>query len=118
MPFFPLGGFTPLQSAALSAVATRLESAPMSVATAWLLRRSPNILRIPGTSSVAHLREYVVGAGLSLSGEVLADLDKIGRQQGLRNDVPESDQLPWPSASLARHLGASAQTTHRHPSPS
>ncbi|EHN79168.1 aldo/keto reductase family oxidoreductase [Streptomyces coelicoflavus] len=79
VPFFPLGGFTPLQSTALSDVATRLEATPMSVALAWLLRRSPNILLIPGTSSVAHLRENVTGAGLSLSGEDLAELDKIGR---------------------------------------
>ncbi|MFD4976834.1 aldo/keto reductase family oxidoreductase [Streptomyces sp. NPDC058424] len=79
VPFFPLGGFTPLQSAALSAVATRLDSTPMSVALAWLLQRSPNILLIPGTSSVAHLRENVAGAGLSLSDEELAELDKIGQ---------------------------------------
>ncbi|MEU9636873.1 aldo/keto reductase family oxidoreductase [Streptomyces tendae] len=79
VPFFPLGGFTPLQSTALSAVATRLDSTPFSVALAWLLRRSPNILLIPGTSSVAHLRENVAGAGLQLSGEALAELDKIGR---------------------------------------
>ncbi|WP_043626788.1 aldo/keto reductase family oxidoreductase [Nonomuraea candida] len=79
VPFFPLGGFTPLQSEALSAVAARLGATPMSVALAWLLRRSPNILLIPGTSSVAHLRENVAGAGLSLSGEDLAELDKIGR---------------------------------------
>ncbi|MCG5463288.1 aldo/keto reductase family oxidoreductase [Micromonospora sp. MED01] len=79
VPYFPLGGFSPLQSAALSAVAARLAATPMSVALAWLLRRSPNILLIPGTSSVAHLRENVAGAGLSLSDEDLADLDKIGR---------------------------------------
>ncbi|WP_159326903.1 aldo/keto reductase family oxidoreductase [Streptomyces tendae] len=79
VPFFPLGGFTPLQSTALSAVATQLDATPFSVALAWLLRRSPNILLIPGTSSVAHLRENVVGAGLQLSGEDLAELDKIGR---------------------------------------
>ncbi|MFK0118114.1 aldo/keto reductase family oxidoreductase [Streptomyces sp. NPDC090994] len=78
VPFFPLGGFTPLQSTALSAVAARLEATPMSVALAWLLRRSPNILLIPGTSSVAHLRENVVGAGLPLSDEDLAELDRIG----------------------------------------
>jgi aryl-alcohol dehydrogenase-like predicted oxidoreductase len=78
VPFFPLGGFTPLQSTALSAVATRLDATPMSVALAWLLRRSPNILLIPGTSSVAHLRENVAGAGLSLSDEEFAELDKIG----------------------------------------
>ncbi|MEV4375864.1 aldo/keto reductase family oxidoreductase [Streptosporangium sp. NPDC049644] len=79
VPFFPLGGFSPLQSSALSAVAARLDATPMSVALAWLLRRSPNILLIPGTSSVAHLRENVAGAGLSLSDEELAELDKIGR---------------------------------------
>ncbi|MHC3472883.1 aldo/keto reductase family oxidoreductase [Streptomyces sp. 7R007] len=79
VPFFPLGGFTPLQSTALSAVAARLEATPMAVALAWLLRRSPNILLIPGTSSVAHLRENVAGAGLALSDEDLAELDKIGR---------------------------------------
>ncbi|MCC9146809.1 MULTISPECIES: oxidoreductase [unclassified Arthrobacter] len=79
VPFFPLGGFSPLQSEALSAVAARLESTPMSVALAWLLQRSPNILLIPGTSSVAHLRENVAGAGLALSAEDAAELDSIGR---------------------------------------
>jgi pyridoxine 4-dehydrogenase len=79
VPFFPLGGFSPLQSAELSAVAGRLDATPMSVALAWLLQRSPNILLIPGTSSAAHLRENVAGAGLSLSGKELAELDAIGR---------------------------------------
>lgn len=79
VPFFPLGGFSPLQSSALSAVAARLGAAPMPVALAWLLRRSPNILLIPGTSSVAHLRENVAGAGLALSADDLAELDEIGR---------------------------------------
>jgi aryl-alcohol dehydrogenase-like predicted oxidoreductase len=79
VPFFPLGGFTPLQSSALSAVAARLESTPMSVALAWLLQRSPNVLLIPGTSSVAHLRENVAGAALALSAGDLAELDEIGR---------------------------------------
>ncbi len=79
VPFFPLGGFSPLQSSVLSAVAARLGARPMSVALAWLLHRSPNILLIPGTSSVAHLRENVTGAGLSLSEEDLAELDTIGR---------------------------------------
>ncbi|WP_229398288.1 aldo/keto reductase family oxidoreductase [Micromonospora okii] len=79
VPFFPLGGFTPLQSAALEAVAARLGAAPMSVALAWLLQRSPNILLIPGTSSTAHLRENIQGAGLILSDEDLAELDKVGR---------------------------------------
>jgi pyridoxine 4-dehydrogenase len=78
VPFFPLGGFSPLQSSALSTVAARLDATPMSVALAWLLRRSPNILLIPGTSSVAHLRENIAGARLSLSDEDLAELNKIG----------------------------------------
>ncbi|RII18675.1 putative oxidoreductase YdbC [Streptomyces sp. YIM 130001] len=77
VPFFPLGGFTPLQSSALSAVATRLDASPMAIALAWLLRRSPNILLIPGTSSVAHLRENAAGAGLPLSDGDLAELDRI-----------------------------------------
>ncbi|MDM4719584.1 aldo/keto reductase family oxidoreductase [Micromonospora sp. WMMA1363] len=79
VPFFPLGGFSPLQSSALSAVATRLRTTPMPVALAWLLQRSPNILLIPGTSSTTHLRENIAGAGLSLSDDDLAELDKIGR---------------------------------------
>ncbi|MCZ7420172.1 aldo/keto reductase family oxidoreductase [Verrucosispora sp. WMMA2121] len=79
VPFFPLGGFSPVQSEALSAVAARLGSTPMSVALAWLVQRAPNILLIPGTSKVAHLRENIVGAGLSLSAEDVAALDGIGR---------------------------------------
>jgi pyridoxine 4-dehydrogenase len=78
VPFFPLGGFAPLQSAALSAVAARLRATPMAVALAWLLGRSPNILLIAGTSSAAHLRENVAGAGLALSDDDRAELDKIG----------------------------------------
>lgn len=77
IPFFPLGGFTPLQSDALSAVAERLSASPMSVALAWLLQRSPNILLIPGTSSVSHLRENIAGAALTLSGADLRELDLI-----------------------------------------
>ncbi|ROO85293.1 aryl-alcohol dehydrogenase-like predicted oxidoreductase [Actinocorallia herbida] len=79
VPFFPLGGFSPLQSSALSSVAARLSTTPMSVALAWLLQRSPNILLIPGTSSAAHLRENVAGAGVPLTGAELAELDEIGR---------------------------------------
>ncbi|GHJ09217.1 oxidoreductase [Micromonospora humidisoli] len=79
VPYFPLGGFSPLQSAALSAVAARRDATPMAVALAWLLQRSPNILLIPGTSSVAHLRENVAGAALTLTAEDLADLEAIGR---------------------------------------
>lgn len=78
VPFFPLGGFTPLQSSTLSDVATRLGSTPMQVALAWLLHRSPNILLIPGTSSVAHLRENLAVDQLVLSADVLAELDTIG----------------------------------------
>ncbi|MEU0047510.1 aldo/keto reductase family oxidoreductase [Streptomyces werraensis] len=82
VPYFPLGGFTPLQSATLSQVAERHGVRPVAVALAWLLRRSPNILLIPGTSSVAHLRENVAGAALTLTEEDLAALDTIGGDQG------------------------------------
>ena len=78
VPFFPLGGFTPLQSAALDATAASLQSTPMQVALAWLLQRSPNILLIPGTSSAEHLRENLKAATLQLPPEVIADLDLIG----------------------------------------
>ena len=77
VPYFPLGGFTPLQSATLSDVAQRLGVAPMQVAIAWLLRRSPNILLIPGTSSITHLRENLFAAKLELPDEVLATLDNV-----------------------------------------
>jgi pyridoxine 4-dehydrogenase len=77
VPYFPLGGFTPLQSSTLASVAARLQATPMSVALAWLLQRSPNILLIPGTSSLAHLRENVAGAGLVLSEQDLVELDGI-----------------------------------------
>jgi pyridoxine 4-dehydrogenase len=78
VPYFPLGGFSPLQSSRLESLAARLEATPMAVALAWLLQRSPNILLIPGTSSVAHLRENVAGAALSLSDDELAELNRIG----------------------------------------
>jgi aryl-alcohol dehydrogenase-like predicted oxidoreductase len=77
VPYFPLGGFTPLQSSALDAVAARLGATPMSVALAWLLQRSPNILLIPGTSSREHLRENVAGAALELPDDAVAELDAI-----------------------------------------
>jgi pyridoxine 4-dehydrogenase len=77
VPFFPLGGFTPLQSSTLSDVAGRLGATPMQVAMAWLLHRSPNILLIPGTSSVAHLRENLAASQLTLPPEILAELDGI-----------------------------------------
>jgi aryl-alcohol dehydrogenase-like predicted oxidoreductase len=78
VPFFPLGGFTPLQSAALETVARRLETTPMQVALAWLLARSPNVLLIPGTSSVAHLEENLQAAMRVLGPAELAELDRIG----------------------------------------
>ena len=78
VPFFPLGGFSPLQSDTLSRVASRLEASPMAVAIAWLLQRSPNILLIPGTSSVEHLRENVAAAGLHLPDDALKELNDIG----------------------------------------
>jgi aryl-alcohol dehydrogenase-like predicted oxidoreductase len=77
VPFFPLGGFSPLQSNALSVVAERLGATPMQVALAWLLRRSPNILLIPGTSSLSHLGENIAAAEVALSDTDLADLDTI-----------------------------------------
>jgi pyridoxine 4-dehydrogenase len=77
VPYFPLGGFTPLQSDTLGSVARRLDTTPMAVALAWLLQRSPNLLLIPGTSSLDHLRENVAGAGLALSADDLAELDGI-----------------------------------------
>ena len=77
VPYFPLGGFSPLQSDTLSRVAARLKANPMGVALAWLLQRSPNILLIPGTSSVEHLRENVAGAGLQLPGDATQALNDI-----------------------------------------
>jgi pyridoxine 4-dehydrogenase len=78
VPFFPLGGFTPLQSSALDAAAASLEATPMQVALAWLLQRSPNILLIPGTSSLKHLRENLQSSMLQILPEVIADLEAIG----------------------------------------
>jgi len=80
VPFFPLGGFTPLQSSKLDAAAASLESTPMQVALAWLLHRSPNILLIPGTSSLEHLRENLKAATLRLPPEFIADLNSIGER--------------------------------------
>jgi len=78
VPFFPLGGFSPLQSSTLSDVAARLDATPMQVALAWLLKRSPNILLIPGTSSRGHLRENLAVADIELSEDVMAELEAIG----------------------------------------
>jgi len=78
-PFFPLGGFSPLQSQTLTDVATRLDAAPQQVALAWLLQRSPTIALIPGTSSRGHLRENIAAAELELPADAVAELDTIGR---------------------------------------
>jgi pyridoxine 4-dehydrogenase len=96
VPFFPLGGFTPLQSSTLSSVADRLGVKPMQVALAWLLHRSQNILLIPGTSSLAHLRENLAAAQLSLSAETLRELDGIGSGESV---VPPSPRLRRASSS-------------------
>jgi aryl-alcohol dehydrogenase-like predicted oxidoreductase len=82
VPFFPLGGFSPLQSAALDAAAASLQATPMQVALAWLLHRSPNILLIPGTSSVEHLRENLEAATLQIPSETVANLDSIAGGPG------------------------------------
>ena len=78
VPYFPLGGFNPLQSGILESVATRLGTTTMPVALAWLLQRSPNILLIPGTSSVSHLRENITGAALTIPEDELAELNSVG----------------------------------------
>ena len=78
VPYFPLGGFAPLQSSTLESVATRLGTTPMAVALAWLLQRSPNILLIPGTSSVSHLRENITGAAITIPEDELTELNSIG----------------------------------------
>ncbi|HVI05332.1 MAG TPA: aldo/keto reductase family oxidoreductase [Sphingomicrobium sp.] len=80
VPFFPLGGFSPLQSEELSLIATELGATPMQVALSWLLQRSPNILLIPGTSSLMHLRENLAAVEVNLSGEMLRRLDAIGER--------------------------------------
>jgi pyridoxine 4-dehydrogenase len=81
VPFFPLGGFSPLQSETLSEAASRLDATPMQVALAWLLHRSPNILVIPGTCSIDHLRENLKAATLQIPAEVLADLDAVSKRE-------------------------------------
>jgi pyridoxine 4-dehydrogenase len=82
VPFFPLGGFSPLQSSVLDAAAASIDATPMQVALAWLLQRSPNVLLIPGTSSVEHLRENLKAATLQLPSETIAELDSIGGGTG------------------------------------
>jgi aryl-alcohol dehydrogenase-like predicted oxidoreductase len=83
VPFFPLGGFTPLQSSTLSDVAERLGATPMQVALAWLLRRSPNILLIPGTSSLAHLRENLAAAELALPADAVDELEDVASSRAV-----------------------------------
>ena len=78
VPYFPLGGFSPLQSSELNEIAERLGATPMQVALAWLLHRSPNVLLIPGTSSLGHLRENLAAAELELDAETMKELDAIG----------------------------------------
>jgi pyridoxine 4-dehydrogenase len=78
VPYFPLGGFNPLQASILSKVAARLDATPMQVALAWLLRRAPNVLLIPGTSSVTHLRENLASAELNLPDDAMTSLNEIG----------------------------------------
>jgi pyridoxine 4-dehydrogenase len=85
VPFFPIGGFTPLQSTTLSDIARRLEATPIQIALAWLLHRSPNILLIPGTSSVAHLRENLAAGQLTLSPQILAELDGIAAAAAVKD---------------------------------
>ncbi len=82
VPFFPLGGFSPLQSSELDRAAAALQATPMRVALAWLLQRSPNVLLIPGTSSVEHLRENLTAAAIKIPAEILAELDSIGAGAG------------------------------------
>lgn len=88
VPFFPLGGFTPIQSSALSALAQRLQATPIQLALSWLLHRSPNILLIPGTSSLTHLRENMKSAQLVLSDDMLAALNAIGEGVDARRVAP------------------------------
>jgi pyridoxine 4-dehydrogenase len=94
VPYFPLGGFTPLHSTALSDVAKRLDATPMQVALAWLLKRAPNILLIPGTSSLGHLRENLAAAELELPANAMARLDAVGR-----NNAPMTRDALVPKTS-------------------
>ncbi len=87
VPFFPLGGFSPLQSSTLSGVARRLGATPTQVARAWLLRRRPNMLLIPGTSSVAHLRENLAGTELLLPDDAVTTLDGIAESSGSKPET-------------------------------
>jgi aryl-alcohol dehydrogenase-like predicted oxidoreductase len=88
VPFFPLGGFSPLQSSALDKVAASIQATPMQVALAWLLQRSPNVLLIPGTSSIEHLHENLNAAALELPADAIAELNAIG--ESVTADQPMS----------------------------
>ena len=105
MPFFPLGGFSPLQSAVLDDVAAGLGASPMQVALAWLLQRSPAILAIPGTSSVAHLRDNLAAGRLQLPASAVAELDAIGRPAA---DPP----APAPPPRIPGDFGHSGRLFH------
>ena len=115
VPFFPLGGFTPMQSAALETVARRLETTPMEVALAWLLARSPNLLLIPGTSSIAHLEENLESAARVLGPVELEELDRIGGagdastgpRPGARAELAKRREDEGPSLRSARLTGRS-----------
>jgi pyridoxine 4-dehydrogenase len=123
VPYFPLGGFSPLQSDTLQAAAARLHATPMAVALAWLLQRSPNILLIPGTSSVEHLRENVIGAGLTFPEDALAELNRIaarppvprklwsGSRRLLRTSVGRGS--PAVESVSCAYLGANRATSPR-----
>src|SRR3546814_506597 len=87
VPFFPLGGFTPLQSDALLAVANETDAAPMQVALAWLLQRSPNLLLIPGTSSIDHLHQNLAAASVELSEQALTVLNQIAARNNLKTNA-------------------------------
>ena len=136
VPFFPLGGFTPLQSTALNEVATRLSATPMQVALAWLLQRAPNILLIPGTSSLEHLRENLAAASLKLAGR---RADRAGRdrerrrasvtrflpspsgrrwREGVRKDARLPDGLWAPDEGSCKRPRRFARNPHPSPSPS
>jgi pyridoxine 4-dehydrogenase len=90
VPFFPIGGFSPLQSSTLFDVAARLDATPMQIALAWLLHRSPNILLIPGTSSVEHLRENLAAAELNLPDDAVKELDGVAGIAGRSDRVSVS----------------------------
>ena len=92
MPWFPLGGFTPLQSDALTGIAAEVGATVMQVALAWLLQRSPNVLLIPGTSSVGHLRENLAAADLTLPPAAVAKLDGLASPTGFQQTAEARDR--------------------------